>query len=58
MHMLHRVRQVAEEHEALTVVSEVGRQVEMLLALADVSGMLPRDRQLLEREAEAAVDGD
>ena len=57
MHMLQRVREVAEEREELAVTSEVGRQVEMLLALVDANGMLPRDRQRLEREANAIVDG-
>jgi uncharacterized membrane protein len=57
MHMLHRVREVAEQRGELAVTSEVGRQVEMLLALVDANGMLPRDRQRLEREADAIVDG-
>jgi hypothetical protein len=57
MHMLRRVREVAEHREELAVTSEVGRQVEMLLALVDANGMLPRDRQRLEREADAIVDG-
>jgi uncharacterized membrane protein len=55
--MLRRVREVAEHHEQLAVASEVGRQVEMLLALVDANGALPRDRQRLEREADAIVDG-
>ena len=57
MHMLQRVRQVAEECEAVEVVAEVRRQVEMVLDLADANGMLPRDRQLLEHEAQAVFIG-
>ena len=57
MHMLRRVREVAEHREEPAVASEVGRQVEMLLALVDTNGMLPRDRQRLQREADAIVDG-
>ncbi|WP_019627363.1 DUF2254 family protein [Thioalkalivibrio sp. AKL10] len=57
MHMLDRVREAAEEREAFAVLSEVRRQVEMVLALADANGMLARDRQRLEREAEAFVEG-
>ncbi len=56
MQMLHRIREVAEEREALAVVLEVDRQVEMVLALADNNGMQPRDRQRLGQEARAIVD--
>lgn len=55
MHVLHRVRLVAEEREVFAVVSEIGRQVELVLALADVNGMLPTDRERLEREAGAVT---
>lgn len=58
MHMLHRVRQVAEGREAFAVISEIEHQVKMLLALVDNDGTLSRDRQLLDREAEAVVNGD
>ncbi len=50
--MLHEVRAVAENREAFAVVSEVDFQMEMVLALAEASGMLARDRQRLEQEAE------
>ena len=56
MRMLQRVRQVAMGREAFAVVTEIERQVEMLLALADANGMLSRDRERLEREAELAID--
>ena len=56
VHLLKRVREVAEHREEPAVASEAGRQVEMLLALVDANGMLPRDRQRLEREAAAIVD--
>lgn len=58
MHMLHRVREVAEACDAFAVVSEVDCQVEMVLALAKANGMLSQDRQRLEREAEVIVNGD
>lgn len=57
MHLLRRVREVAEDCEAFAVVSEVGRQVKMALALAEANGMLYQDRQRLEREAEVILDG-
>ncbi|WP_026289179.1 DUF2254 family protein [Thioalkalivibrio sp. ALMg11] len=52
MHMLERIRKAAEEHGAFAVVAEVNSQMEMVLALADASGMLSRDRQRLEPKAE------
>lgn len=58
MHMLHRVREVAEDCDAFAVVSEVECQVEMVLALAEANGLLLQDRQRLEREAEVIVNGD
>lgn len=54
--MLGQVREVAQDHGSQPVVSEIGRQVEMLMALVDAHGMLPRDRQRLAREADAVVD--
>lgn len=58
MHMLHRVREVAEDCEAFAVISEVECQVDMVLALTEANGMLSQDRQRLEREAEVIVNGD
>lgn len=58
MHMLHRVREVSEDCGALAVVGEVECQAEMVRALAEANGMLPQDRQRLEREAEIIVNGD
>lgn len=57
MHMLHRVREVAENCKAFAVISEVECQVEMVRALAQANGMLSQDRQRLEREAEVIVNG-
>lgn len=50
--MLQEVRAVAVEREDLAVVSEVDFQMEMVLALAEANGMLARDRERLEQEAE------
>lgn len=58
MHMLHRVREAAEDSEAFAVVTEVECQVAMVLALAEANGLLPQDLQRLEREAEVIVNGD
>jgi len=58
MHMLHRVREVAEDSEAFAVVTEVDCQVKMVLALAEANGLLSQDRQRLEREAEVIVNAD
>lgn len=58
MHMLHQVRRVAEDREAIAVVQEVDFQVEMVLAMAETGGMLSRDFQRLKRAAEIVVDGD
>ncbi len=58
MHMLHRVREVAEDCRASAVAAEVECQVGMALALAADNGMLSQDRRRLEREAEVIVDGD
>ncbi|MFN2361132.1 MAG: DUF2254 family protein [Marinobacter sp.] len=58
MHMLHRVREVAENCKAFDVISEVECQVEMMRALAQANGMLSQDLQRLEREAEVIVNGD
>ena len=58
MRMLRRVGDIAEDCKDVAVVSEDGHQVEMLLSLVDAYGILPRDRQQLEREVEAAVDVD
>lgn len=58
MHMLHRIREVAEACQALEVIAEVECQVEMVLALAEANGMLPQDRKRLEREAEVIVNCD
>lgn len=58
IHMLHRVREVAEDCEAFAVVTEVECQVAMVLALAEANGLLSQDRQRLEREAEVIVNGD
>ncbi len=55
MHMLRRVRQVAQERQDLAVVTEIGRQVELVLALAHANGMLARDYQQLERKADSVV---
>ncbi len=51
--MLHEVRAVAVDREAVSVISEVDFQMEMVLALAEARGMLARDRQRLEQEAES-----
>ncbi|NMT63873.1 DUF2254 family protein [Marinobacter orientalis] len=58
MHMLHRVREVAEGLDAFAVISEIECQVEMVRALAEANGMLPQDRQRLEREAKAIINRD
>lgn len=58
MHMLHRVREAAENCEEFAVVTEVECQVEMVRVLAQANGMLTQDRQRLEREAEIIVNGD
>ncbi len=56
MHMLRRIREVADAREASAVVSEIERQVELVLALADQNGMLRNDRERLEREAAPIVN--
>lgn len=53
--MFHQIHQVAKGKNDVLVVSEIDFQLEMMLALADVSGMLSRDRQRLEQEAELVV---
>lgn len=53
--MLHQIHEVAKEREDASVISEIDFQLEMVLALADASGMLSRDRQRLEQEAEIVV---
>ncbi len=58
LRMLRKVRSVAEEVDDRAVVSEVGRQVETILALAEANGMLERDRRHLERIAETFVGDD
>lgn len=44
MHMLHRIRGIAENCKASEVVSEVEYQLEALRTLADTCGTLSRDR--------------
>ncbi len=56
MHMLRRVREVAEDRGAHEIVSEVEGQVEMVKALASANGMLARDRDRIERDAGTVVD--
>ncbi len=58
MHMLHRIRMVAENRQANDVIAEVEYQVKLVLALVDHNGMVSRDRQRLERVAEVAVNSD
>lgn len=58
LQLLGRVRDVAERVDDRMVVSEVGRQVETLVALAEANGMLERDLRHLERIAEVVLDGD
>lgn len=55
MQMLHRIHEVAQDRKAFSVVSEVERQVEMVLALADSHSMLARDRQRLHEEAATII---
>lgn len=57
MHLLRRVRRIAEVVDDRPSVSEVGRQVELLLSLARSDGLLERDLERLEREAEAILGG-
>ncbi|MCL7945406.1 DUF2254 family protein [Marinobacter sp. ATCH36] len=52
MQLLGQVRQVAEDRKSTMVIAEVDQQVELILALAQTSGMLAHDRMRLEREAE------
>lgn len=56
LQMLGGVRRVADEVGDRAVASEVKRQGETLLELARASGMVSRDHQRLEREAEAIID--
>lgn len=56
LHMLAGVRGVAEEVDDRAVVSEVRRQVEMILALADANGMLMRDQRHLARIVKPILD--
>lgn len=52
LHVLGRVRGVAVRVDDRSTVSEIGRQIEMLVALVEANGMVRRDRERLQREAD------
>lgn len=58
IHMLRQLRKVAGECGALAVIAEVDSQVQMVRALLEANGMLTRDRQRLDKEAENVVLGE
>ncbi len=58
MNLLGRVREVAERVDDRSTVSEIGRQIELLLGLVDANGMLDRDRERLQREADQILQRD
>lgn len=51
--MLQELRAVAVNRKSSLVIEEIDFQMKMVLALAEANGMLPRDRQRLEQEAES-----
>ncbi|MBZ2168106.1 hypothetical protein [Marinobacter sp. F4216] len=46
---------MAKDRQAFSVITEVDFQEDMVLALANASGMLARDRQGLKQEADSVV---